>query len=302
MPSGALQPSGPPLVMGVLNVTPDSFSDGGRYLDLGDAVSRFVAMADEGASVIDVGGESTRPGAAPVDPDEECRRVLPLIEAVAPLAVERGLRISIDTRNEPTARAAVAAGATLVNDISASLWRVAADTGAGWVAMHMLGDPRTMQQHPVYDDVVDDVRSFLVDRARTAADGGVGEIWVDPGIGFGKTVEHNLQLLARIDELVAEGFPVLVATSRKRFTGVLSARSDTAPGPRLDRSRTSGDTPVGASAATAVDEPVDVDDRIEASLATATWCMASGVRMIRSHDVAETLQAAVVVGGDFPTL
>ncbi len=286
--------------MGVLNVTPDSFSDGGRYLDLGDAVARFAAMVDEGASVVDVGGESTRPGATPVDPDEECRRVLPVIEAVAPIAAERGVRISIDTRNEATARAAVAAGASLVNDVSASLWPVAADTGAGWVAMHMLGDPRTMQQHPVYDDVVDDVRAFLVDRAHTAADAGVREIWVDPGIGFGKTVEHNLALLARIDVLVGEGFPVLVATSRKRFTGVLSARSDAGPGPRL-RPDGPGATEPAIGATTAIDEPVDVDDRIEASLATATWCMTSGVAMVRSHDVAETVQAAIVVGGDFPT-
>ncbi len=287
-------PAGPPRVMGVLNVTPDSFSDGGRYLDLGDAVARVVRMVDEGASVIDVGGESTRPGAEPVDPDEECRRVLPVIEAVAPIAAERGVRISIDTRNEVTARAAVAAGATLVNDISASLWHVAADTGVGWVAMHMLGDPRTMQAHPVYDDVVDDVRSFLVERARTAVDAGVPEVWIDPGIGFGKTVEHNLALLARIDELVAEGFPVLVATSRKRFTGILSARSDTGPGPRIDTGR--------APAQATQDGPVAVDDRLEASLATATWCMACGVEMIRSHDVAETVQAAIVVGGDFSTL
>ncbi len=296
--------------MGVLNVTPDSFSDGGRYLDLGDAVARFGRMVDEGASVIDVGGESTRPGADPVDPDEECRRVLPVIEAVAPLAGEHGIRISIDTRHEVTARAAVAAGATLVNDISASLWHVAADTGAGWVAMHMLGDPRTMQEHPVYGDVVDDVRSFLVERATTAARAGVGEIWVDPGIGFGKTLEHNLELLGRIDELVAEGFPVLVATSRKRFTGVLSARSDAGPGPRIRHDHTLADPTVAApsdpafepDSGTAPDQPAAVDDRLEASLATATWCMAAGVEMIRSHDVAETVQAAVVVGGDFPTL
>ena len=280
--------------MGVLNVTPDSFSDGGRYLDLGDAVARVVRMVDEGASVIDVGGESTRPGAEPVDPDEERRRVLPVIEAVSPIAAERGVRISIDTRNEATARAAVAAGATLVNDISASLWHVAADTGVGWVAMHMLGDPRTMQERPAYDDVVDDVRSFLVQRARTAVDAGVSEVWIDPGIGFGKTLEHNLQLLARIDELVAEGFPVLVATSRKRFTGILSARSDNGQGPRIHAGRT--------PSTRADDGPVGVDDRLEASLATATWCMACGVEMIRSHDVAETVQAAVLVGGDFPTL
>lgn len=280
--------------MGVLNITPDSFSDGGRYVDLPAAVARAGQMIDEGAAVIDVGGESTRPGAQPVDPDEECRRVLPVVEAIATLAVERGVRVSIDTRNEVTARAAVAAGATLVNDISARLWPVAAETGVGWVAMHMLGDPRTMQEHPDYGDVVDDVRSFLVERATAAVAGGVGEVWVDPGIGFGKTTEHNLQLTARIDELVDEGFPVLVATSRKRFTGELSARSDAAPGPRIDGVRGGDPTPY--------DGPVAVDDRLEASLATATWCMAGGVSMIRSHDVAATVQAAVLVGGDFPTL
>lgn len=282
-----------PSVMGVLNVTPDSFSDGGRYLDLDDAVAQVERMVDEGAAVIDVGGESTRPGADPVDPDEECRRVLPVIEAIAELTRTRHVRISIDTRNESTARAAVAAGATLINDVSALLWPVAAETGVGWVAMHMLGDPRTMQESPTYGEVVGDVRRFLVERARTARAAGVDEVWVDPGIGFGKTTEHNLELIARIDELVAEGFPVLVATSRKRFTGELGARSDVAPGPRIVASAAPVEVPY--------DGPVAVDDRIEISSATATWCMASGVRMVRSHDVAATVQAAVVVGGDFPT-
>ncbi len=292
---------GPPLVMGVLNVTPDSFSDGGRYVDPDVAVAHVREMIDEGAGVIDIGGESTRPGAAPVDPDEECRRVLPVIDAVAELAAGSGVRLSIDTRNESTARAAVAAGASVINDVSATLWPVAAETGAAWVAMHMLGDPRTMQEHPRYDDVVADVGRFLVERADLALAAGVTEVWIDPGIGFGKTTEHNLELLARIDELVATGHPVLVGTSRKRFTGELGARSDASPGPRLRLDRDPAWSRAGGLMTVPFDAPTAVDDRLEASLATATWCMAAGVSMIRSHDVAATVQAAVVVGGGFPT-
>ncbi len=278
--------SAPPLVMGVLNVTPDSFSDGGRYQDPRLAVDHAVGMLDAGAAMIDVGGESTRPGAQPVDPDEELRRVLPVIDALVPLAAERGARISIDTRNARTAAAAVAAGATLINDVSAALWPTAAELGVGWVAMHMSGDPRTMQVNPVYDDVVDDVRSFLVERALIAVSAGVDEVWIDPGIGFGKTTAHNLELLARLGELVGEGFPVLVGTSRKRFTGELLARSN-------DRAR----SPASVSR---VVEPVPVDDRIDASLATATWAMQQGASMVRAHDVAVTVQAATIVGGAFP--
>src|SRR5690606_14192071 len=149
-----------------------------------------------------------------------------VIEAVRDVVERAGARISIDTRNEPTARAAVQAGATLLNDVGASLWPVAAELGVGWVAMHMAGDPRTMQRDPRYDDVVADVRRFLTDRATTAVEAGVEEVWVDPGIGFGKTTEHNLQLLARLDVFVGDGFPVLIGTSRKRFLGELLARSD----------------------------------------------------------------------------
>ncbi|MHB1137981.1 MAG: dihydropteroate synthase [Microthrixaceae bacterium] len=194
-------------VMGVLNVTPDSFSDGGEHLAVDAAVARGVEMAAQGALVIDVGGESTRPGARPVDPTEEQSRVLPVIEALAD-RLGSTVRLSVDTRHESTARAAVLAGATLVNDVSASLWPVAADLGVGWVAMHMFGDPRTMQADPRYDDVVDDVRRFLVERALRAVDAGVAEVWVDPGIGFGKTTVHNLELLAHLDVLVDEGHPV----------------------------------------------------------------------------------------------
>jgi dihydropteroate synthase len=168
--------------MGVLNVTPDSFSDGGRYLDPAAAVDHGLALVAEGASIIDVGGESTRPGADPVADDEERRRVVQVIEALVPY-----VRVSIDTSKASVARAAIDAGATLVNDVSASLHDVAADARVGWVAMHMQGTPRSMQDDPSYTDVVTDVRDFLVERADRAREAGVDEVWIDPGIGFGKT-------------------------------------------------------------------------------------------------------------------
>jgi len=248
-----------PLVMGVLNVTPDSFSDGGRYPDPEAAIAHGLAMAAEGADVVDVGGESTRPGAEPVDEAEERRRVLPVVEALA-----GRVRVSIDTRHRSVAEAAVEAGASLVNDVSASLHEVAAAAGVGWAAMHMRGEPRTMQRDPHYDDVVAEVRAFLVERADTARSAGVEEIWIDPGIGFGKNVEHNLRLLHDLGRLVATGYPVLVGASRKSFLGVLTA---------------------GAP----------VDDRLEASVAVATWAMAHGAAMVRVHDVAPTVQAARLV-------
>jgi len=243
--------------MGVLNVTPDSFSDGGRWLDPEAALAHGLRMVAQGADVVDIGGESTRPGAQPVPFAEELRRVLPVVEALAP-----HVRVSIDTRKAEVAEAALAAGATLVNDVSASLAPVAAAAGAGWVAMHMRGDPRTMQKAPVYDDVVADVRAFLVERAESA---GVDEVWIDPGIGFGKSLEHNLALLARLADLVATGFPVVVGTSRKAFLGRLTGGA----GP---------------------------DDRLEASVATAAWAMAQGAAMVRVHDVAPTVAAARLLG------
>jgi dihydropteroate synthase len=246
--------------MGVLNVTPDSFSDGGRYLDRDAAVARGLEMAAEGADMVDVGGESTRPGAAETPVDEELRRVVPVVEALAP-----HVRVSVDTRKRVVAEAAVEAGATLVNDVSASLHEVAAQGGVGWVAMHMRGAPGTMQDDPRYDDVVGEVRSFLVERAEAAAAAGVSEVWVDPGIGFGKTVEHNLSLLRRLRSLAAAGWPVLVGTSRKGFLGALT-----------------GGAPV--------------DDRLEASLATAVYAMEHGASMVRVHDVQATVQAARLVG------
>jgi dihydropteroate synthase len=246
--------------MGVLNVTPDSFSDGGRWLDPVAAVEHGLAMVAEGADVVDVGGESTRPGAEPVDEAEERRRVVRVIEALAP-----HVRVSVDTRRASVAEAAIEAGATMLNDVSASLHEVAAAADVSWVAMHMRGEPRTMQSEAHYDDVVREVRDYLVERAERAQSAGVREVWVDPGIGFAKTGDHNLSLLRHLDELVATGFPVLVGASRKTFIG-----------------RLTGDAPV--------------DDRFEGSLAAATWAMAGGARMVRVHDVRPTVDAARVVG------
>ena len=257
-----------PLVLGILNVTPDSFSDGGRYVSLDAAVARAEEMLAEGADWIDVGGESTRPGAAAVDAVTERDRVVPVIEALAGRC-----RISVDTRRRSVAEAAVAAGASLINDISASLYPVAAEAGVGWLATHMQGEPSTMQLRPSYRDVVAEVLAFLTARADAAVEAGVEEVWIDPGFGFGKTLAHNLHLLGAIDRFVATGFPVAVGTSRKGMCGALLAESDGA------------------------DEVVPLDDRLEGSVATATWAMVQGVRMVRAHDVKATRQAATVVAG-----
>ncbi|MGC8470844.1 MAG: dihydropteroate synthase [Acidimicrobiales bacterium] len=258
-----------PLVMGILNVTPDSFSDGGRFLTPGAAVVRGEQMAAEGADVVDVGGESTRPGALPVDEAEELRRVLPVVEQLA-----GKVRVSIDTMKPAVARAAVAAGATLVNDVRGELWSLAAELGAGWVSMHSRGTPRTMQSLTDYEDVVGEVRASVLEAAARARDAGVGEVWVDPGIGFAKTAEQNVALLAALPELVvaasAAGAGVLVGTSRKGFLGRYGA-----PSP---------------------DRPLGAEDRLEASIAMAVWAMASGVGMVRVHDVADTIRAATLMG------
>ena len=252
--------------MGVLNVTPDSFSDGGRYLDAEAAVAHGRELAAQGADLLDVGGESSRPGAEPVAEAEELRRVVPVVEGLA-----GSVRVSIDTVKPAVARAAVAAGATLVNDVSATLAPVAAELGVGYVVMHRQGTPRTMQRDPRYDDVVVEVKAFLAEHAGRARQLGIEEVWIDPGIGFGKTDAHNLSLLRRLDEIVELGYPVLVGTSRKGFLGRLLGVSDGADG------------------------PVPTDDRLEASLATATWAMARGAAMIRVHDVRASIQAAKVV-------
>jgi dihydropteroate synthase len=255
--------------MGVLNVTPDSFSDGGRWLDTAAAVAHGRQLIDEGADIVDVGGESTRPGAHPVNPDEELRRVLPVVRALA-----GEVTVSIDTRKEQVARAAVEAGASIINDVSASLWETAADTGAAWVAMHMPADPTVMQQHAVYDDVVSEVLDFLSARAEKARSAGVDRVWIDPGIGFGKTGRHNLLLLRHLDRFVASGWPVVIGTSRKSFLGALAPSPD--------------------------GEPAPPGDRLEATVATTVWAMTRGVDIVRVHDVRPVVEAAVLAGAAKP--
>ena len=251
-----------PLVMGILNVTPDSFSDGGDHLDPARARERVAEMLAEGADLVDIGGESTRPGAAPVDEAEELRRVLPAVEA----AVAAGAVVSVDTAKGTVARQALASGAHVINDVTAlgdpSLGEAAAAAGAGLVLMHMRGTPRTMQENPRYDDVTRETTSYLEQRRRVAEDLGVARaaIALDPGIGFGKTVAHNLELLARLDELVALGSPVLVGTSRKSFLGRIGG----------------GEAP---------------KDRLAASLATAVLARSRGAAVFRVHDVAASRRA-----------
>ena len=260
------------MVMGVLNVTPDSFFDGGRYDTTERAVAHGLALVAAGADIVDVGGESSRPGAVAISVEEELDRVIPVIAALA-----GAVRISVDTVKPAVAVAAIEAGATLLNDISASLWEVAAGAGGpvGWLAMHMQGSPRTMQAAPHYADVVTEVHEFVLERARVAMAAGVAEVWVDPGIGFGKTLEHNLSLLHHLPELVSAASAlgcagVAVGTSRKRFLGVLAA-----PGK---------------------DVPAGLEERAEGSLATAVVAMTAGATLVRVHDVAATVQAARLYG------
>ena len=254
-----------PLIMGVLNVTPDSFSDGGRFDDLEAARVHARAMIAAGAQILDIGGESTRPGAPPVPADIEIGRVVPLIEA---LSDQDDVLISVDTMKPEVAFAAIQAGATIWNDVTAlrgspDAPRVAAELGCHVVLMHMQGNPQTMQTAPAYDDVVADVAAFLRSRADTAIAAGVApdRIWLDPGIGFGKTLAHNLSLLAGLDRIVALGFPVLLGASRKSFIA------------RLDPSARSS------------------DHRLAGSLACVLAGAAAGVAGVRVHDVAETAQA-----------
>jgi len=251
-----------PLVMGVLNVTPDSFSDGGRFLDPAAAVAHGLELAAEGADVVDVGGESTRPGSQAVDEAEERRRVVPVVEAL----VRAGVRVSIDTTKPGVAEAAVEVGASMVNDISASLWPVAAAARCAYVAMHMRGTPATMQSLADYDDVVAEVCGFLAAKAEAAVAAGVPEVWVDPGLGFAKTAAHNLVLLRRLRSLCDLGHPVLVGASRKSFLGSLT-----------------GGAPPG--------------DRLEASVAAAVWAGLQGASMVRVHDVRATVLAMRLLPG-----
>jgi dihydropteroate synthase len=259
------------LVMGVLNVTPDSFSDGGKFLDLDRAVAHAREMAQAGADIIDIGGESTRPGARPVGVEEELQRIVLVIEQLVGGAPGgRALPvISVDTTKAVVAERALAAGARIVNDISAlrnddRMVEVVRDAGAGVVLMHMQGSPQTMQQNPRYGDALAEVRGFLAERIAFAVANGVekSEIAVDPGIGFGKTVEHNLQLLARLEELGSLGCPVMVGTSRKSFIGKVLAQH-------------------GAG------ELREANERLWGTAATVAWAVTHGARIVRVHDVAE---------------
>jgi dihydropteroate synthase len=253
----------PALVMGIVNVTPDSFSDGGQFLRPEAAVAHALELAALGADIVDIGGESTRPGAVPVDEAEELRRVMPVVEG---LAGRIRVPISIDTMKPGVARAALQAGASIVNDIAANraeraLWRLVAETGVGYVCVHMQGTPQTMQAKPAYADVVREVGDFFSERLAQLSSCGVAreQIILDPGIGFGKTFEHNLQLLGGIGEFTKLERPLLLGVSRKSFLGKLT-----------------GDGPAG---------------RLPGGLACACLAIEAGVQMIRTHDVAETVQA-----------
>ncbi len=224
-------------LMGIVNVTPDSFSDGGAFLGTEAAVAHALRLAAAGADIVDIGGESTRPGAAPVALEQELERVVPVLEGIR--AAGLGARVSIDTCKAAVARAALAAGAGIVNDVTAlrgdpEMAAVVAASGADCCLMHMLGEPRTMQSDPRYGDVVDEVRAFLEQRLAFAVDAGIAEerIMLDPGIGFGKTVSHNLALIERLDEIAAIGRPVLIGTSRKSFIGRVLTRAPARSAPR----------------------------------------------------------------------
>lgn len=252
-------------LMGILNVTPDSFSDGGLYLDEDSAIAHGREMVSDGADLVDVGGESTRPGAQEVEASEERRRTEPVVSALA----DAGITVSIDTSKAAVAEAALDSGAAMVNDVTAlhgdpDLAGVCADRDCEVVLMHMQGTPRTMQANPTYDDVVDDIRAFLAERIEAAMAAGIAEerIWIDPGIGFGKTVEHNAELLRRLAELRDLGRPIAIGTSRKSFIGRLTGR--------------------------------EAQDRIGGSIASNVLALRAGAEMLRVHDVREAAQAVTV--------
>jgi dihydropteroate synthase len=254
-------------IMGVVNVTPDSFSDGGLFLDTDDAVRHALELAAEGADILDVGGESTRPGAESVAEDEERRRVIPVLERVA--AARAGVQLSIDTSKRDVAGAALDAGATFVNDVTAfradpGMAGLVAERGVECCLMHMLGEPRTMQDDPRYQDVVSDVKAFLEERLAFAVAEGVPEerVMLDPGIGFGKTLEHNLELLRRLEEIVALGRPVVVGTSRKSFLGRITGRG--------------------------------VGERLAGTIATNVLALERGASVFRVHEVAPVRDALAV--------
>jgi dihydropteroate synthase len=259
-------------VMGIVNVTPDSFSDGGLWLDAEAAIEHALELAGEGASILDIGGESTRPGAEPVSAGEELRRVVPVIEGIDDAGLP--VAVSIDTSKAVVAEAALDAGATYVNDVTAfradpDLAALVAERGVRCCLMHMLGEPRTMQEDPRYDDVVVDVCAFLEQRLDWAVAQGVPEdaIDLDPGIGFGKTVEHNLELLRRLDEVAAIGRPVVLGTSRKSFLGKITGR--------------------------------EVTDRVAGTVATCVLGLERGARIFRVHDVAPVVDALRVTAATF---
>ena len=257
-----------PLLMGILNVTPDSFSDGGLYLEPGAALAHARRLIAEGADILDLGAESTRPGAEPVTAEAEIARLVPLIAAIR---AESAIPISVDTMKPQVARAAIAAGAAMWNDVTAlrhapESLDTAAELGCEVVLMHMQGEPRTMQQAPEYEDVVAEVAEFLAVRAEAAITAGVarGKIWLDPGVGFGKhMIRHNLPLLAGLDHIVALGFPLVLGASRKSFIGALDGHAP-------------------------------ADRRLGGSIAAALTGAAAGVAAVRVHDVAETVQALKV--------
>lgn len=257
----------PTLVMGVLNVTPDSFSDGGKFFTIEAALEQAEKMIREGADLLDVGGESTRPGATPVAADEEIRRVVPIIKQ---LAARLQVPISIDTQKPEVARAALLAGASIVNDIAANrpdpaMWRAVAEFSAGYIAMHMQGTPQTMQEAPTYVDAVREVGEFFAERLTRLEQAGVrrDQVVLDPGIGFGKTLEHNLQLLAALKQFAQHDRPVLLGVSRKSFLGKLSGAANPA-------------------------------ERLPGALACAVLAVRDGVQLLRVHDVRETVQAVRV--------
>jgi dihydropteroate synthase len=262
-------------LMGIVNVTPDSFSDGGRFLDADVAVAQARALVDQGADIVDIGGESTRPGAEPVPEAEELRRVLPVVERLATGGLSA--QISVDTTKASVARAALDAGASLINDVSAfradpEMAALVAQSGADCCLMHMLGEPRTMQDDPRYDDVVEDVRAFLEERLEFAVRAGVERerIMVDPGIGFGKTESHNLELLRRLSELLTLGAPIVIGTSRKGFLGRIAARA-------------------GGMA-----DPLDAGDRLAGTIASNVLAYERGASVFRVHDVAPVREALAV--------
>ncbi len=258
-PKGRLDFSAGCVVMGVLNVTPDSFSDGGQFFDTDKAIEHGLKMAAEGATIIDIGAESTRPGAEPVSMDEQTRRVVPVIEA---LSKRINVSISIDTNRSEVAKTALEAGAAIINDITAlsdeRMGELAAEEQVPVILMHMQGTPTTMQNEPKYKDVVSEVRQFLLKKAKEAEQFGIPRerIFIDPGIGFGKTLEHNLLLLRNIDKFVTTGYRVLVGTSRKSFIGKITDKNEPA-------------------------------DRIFGTAASVALCVAAGVSIVRVHDIAE---------------